>query len=579
MTQGKTAASVTAGGATVAGTVPATIGQYKVIGELARGGMGVVYRAVHPGLKRQVVIKKLTMKANNTIVERFKREAQILLDLKNPNIVHLHDYFVEGNFHYIVLEYVDGMSLDKLIRKQGYLSPQTAMLIFRDACRALDYAHEHGVIHRDIKPANILMSRHGDIKLADFGIASTEVDGEESTLTQTGVALGTPSYMPPEQFSASHTVDKRADIYAMGVMLYEMVTGTKPYPGKFTAETLADIQKGNYTPPDKKNSAIPKVICALIKKMLKTDPKKRYQSIKPILKKVEKYLSDYDIDDIKTQLSFNLSQPVGTKLAPYQEKKFVERGHIFKIVSRTILWTAVAALFLAGLWHVGFFYRSILRPWYTPVTLVMKVPQTATPNADLPIKAFFFKDDNDTIPELEQWRMTFSQHHTLDTVYSLWDSTVGAVIRSITGNPYDVSSKSYTGDEENPLYHTKPVYLRPGEYRVKIVTGSYVWWKSITVGSKEMSIPVITMDTVHKELQIHSDITDASTGEPVEGAVICMKYKGEYVPLRTVPASELISGSVIKLQAQAPGYESQNFSLLIEWYQEEVFLNARLKKL
>ncbi len=561
-----------------AASAPQMIGQYKVVGELARGGMGVVYRAIHPGLRRQVVIKKLTMKANNTVVERFKREAQILLDMKSPYIVHLYDYFVEGNFHYIVLEYVDGMSLDKLIRKQGYLSPQTAMLIFRDACRALEYAHSHGVIHRDIKPANILMSRHGDIKLADFGIASADFDGEESTLTQTGVALGTPSYMPPEQFSASHTVDKRADIYAMGVMLYEMVTGTKPYPGKFTAETLSDIQRGNYTPPDKKNSAIPAIICKIIKKMLQVDPKHRYQSMAPILKKVEKYLRDYDIDDIKTQLSFNLSQPVGPNLAPYQEKKFVERGHGVKVFSRITIWAALAVLLFAGLSRIGFFYRTILSHWYTPVTLVMKLPESATVQADLPVKAFFFEDDNYEIPELEKWRRDFYQHDVQDTLFSVWESSIGAVISKLSGDEY-ISTSSIFMDGETPLYHTRPVYLAPGKYRIKIVTGSYVWWQQITVDHTKQILPVMFLENASSQLRFMTSITDDDTGTPVKDSEVLMQYKGEFVPLDQVPAADLQSGIVVHLQAVAPGYEPQNFDLKIEWYQSDIFVNARLHKL
>lgn len=558
------------------GTVPQMIGQYKVIGELARGGMGVVYRAVHPGLRRQVVIKKLTMKANNIVVERFKREAQILLDMKTPYIVHLYDYFVEGNFHYIVLEYVDGMSLDKLIRKQGYLSCQTAMLIFRDALRALQFAHDHGVIHRDIKPANILMSRHGDIKLADFGIASADIDGEESTLTQTGVALGTPSYMPPEQFSASHTVDQRADIYAMGVMLYEMVTGSKPYPGKFTAETLSDIQKGRYMPPEKRNSTIPKLISRLIKKMLQVDPKRRYQSVAPILKKVEKYLADYDVEDIKTQLSFNLSQPVGPNLTPYEEKKFVERGHIFKVVSRTAVWAAIILCILGGLWQLGFFYRTVLRPWYSPVTLVMKLPDTATAKTDLPVKAFFFRDDNDTIPELPQWNMDFTLHNYTDTVYAIYDATIGGALRSLAG--IERSSFRSFADPDTPLYHTKPAYLAPGDYRIKIVIGSYVLWQSITVTKGEQVLPVMSLEHARLPLKFVTTVTDAVTGEPVKGAELRLMYNGEYQNVAKVPDAEKQSGTVLHLQVGAPGYTSQNYSLMVEWFQETVCINARITK-
>ncbi|HNQ96877.1 MAG TPA: serine/threonine-protein kinase, partial [Treponemataceae bacterium] len=214
--------------------VPEFIGKYKIVSLVARGGMGAVYKAVHPTLKRYVILKKLTIRGNAVITERFKREARILLDFNDPHIVHLFDYFKEGQAHYIVLEYVDGVSLDVLLKKRGSLSGTFALFILRDVCKALKYAHDNGVIHRDIKPGNILISKTGDIKLADFGIASTENSEADDGLTREGTTLGTVAYMPPEQFSSTKTVDKRADIYAVGVMLYEMVTGVKPFPGSFS---------------------------------------------------------------------------------------------------------------------------------------------------------------------------------------------------------------------------------------------------------------------------------------------------------------------------------------------------------
>ena len=232
-------------------TFPQMIGKYKIIEIIAKGGMGVVYKAFHPSLKRYVVIKKMTARKNSANIERFKREAQILLDLQSPYIVHLFDYFTEGSYRYMVEELVDGMALDKLIQKQTVISPQVALLIMQDACLALKYAHSKDIVHRDIKPGNILISKKAEIKLADFGIASGDKEQDSPSITESGVALGTPAYMPPEQFENSANVDQRADIYALGIMLYEMVIGKKPFPGNFSAETLAQIHKGKYENPKK----------------------------------------------------------------------------------------------------------------------------------------------------------------------------------------------------------------------------------------------------------------------------------------------------------------------------------------
>ena len=226
----------------MADKIPEIIGKYKIMGLVAKGGMGAVYKAVHPSLKRLVILKKLTIRNNATVKERFKREAQILLDMQSPYIVHLFDYFVEGSSHYIVEEYVDGLSLAQLLEKQVSLGVELSLLVFLDACLALKFAHARGIVHRDIKPGNILISKRAEVKLADFGIASSEsgdvlplsnssgeVTNLDNNLTQSGVTLGTPAYMSPEQITDSRSVDKRADIYSMGVMLYEMLTWDSGY--------------------------------------------------------------------------------------------------------------------------------------------------------------------------------------------------------------------------------------------------------------------------------------------------------------------------------------------------------------
>jgi serine/threonine-protein kinase len=200
------------------------VGKYTIVSKIAQGGMGAVYKAKHPTLKRFVLLKKLTLRGGPQFIERFRREARIMMDFKHDHIVQVYDHFKDGSSYYIAEEFVDGVSLEQLIKRERYLSNEAAALIFYEVCKALRHAHEKGVVHRDMKPGNILISNQGEVKLVDFGIATSREDSEEG-LTRDGMTLGTPSYIPPEQIDNAKSVDRRADIYSLGVVLYEMLTG------------------------------------------------------------------------------------------------------------------------------------------------------------------------------------------------------------------------------------------------------------------------------------------------------------------------------------------------------------------
>ena len=250
------------------------IGKYLIKNKIAEGGMGAIYKATHPTLKKDVILKKLTLRGNSAIVERFKREAQLMLEFSNDNIVQVYDHFREGSSYYIVMEYIDGISLAKLIEKKRFLPNETALLIFREVCKALHYAHAKGVIHRDIKPDNVLISKSGEVKLTDFGIARSE-DCDEECLTSAGMTLGTPTYMSPEQIDDSSKVDRRSDIYSMGVVLYVMTTGKSPFPSNLVPQTINAIQKGKYIRPEKLNPQIFSIIKRIVKKSMHCKIKRR----------------------------------------------------------------------------------------------------------------------------------------------------------------------------------------------------------------------------------------------------------------------------------------------------------------
>ncbi|MDP1590426.1 MAG: serine/threonine-protein kinase, partial [Prosthecobacter sp.] len=205
--------------------------QYEITALLGRGGMGAVYKGRQIALDRPVAIKILSNtleEADASFAERFKNEARALGKLAHPGIVGVYDFGEAANgLLYIVMEFIDGTDVARMIAKQGRLHTEHAMAITAHVCDALTYAHERGIIHRDIKPANIMVGYDGVVKVADFGLAKMSKSGE-SGLTQSGMAMGTLYYMAPEALMLGTAVDHRADIYAVGVMLYQMLTGKLP---------------------------------------------------------------------------------------------------------------------------------------------------------------------------------------------------------------------------------------------------------------------------------------------------------------------------------------------------------------
>lgn len=203
---------------------------------IGQGGMGAVYKARHRGLDRPVALKILPPQyaARPDFAARFEREARALARLSHPNIVNVFDSGRAGDFYYLIMEYIDGVNLRQAIQARA-IEPAEALSIVPQICEALQYAHDQGVVHRDIKPENILLDRQGRVRIADFGLARMlDHEAVSDTLTGTHQVLGTPRYMAPEQIEGTHTVDHRADIYSLGVVFYELLTGELPL-GRFDA--------------------------------------------------------------------------------------------------------------------------------------------------------------------------------------------------------------------------------------------------------------------------------------------------------------------------------------------------------
>ena len=558
---------------------PPMIGKYKVQGIIAKGGMGVVYKAIHPSLKRYVVIKKMTARGHAGDAGRFKREAQLLLDLQSPYIVHLFDYFTEAGYRYMVEELVDGTALDALIKRQTSLPVPVAMLVMQDACYALKYAHSKGIVHRDIKPGNILLSKRGEIKLADFGIASDHAEGTgagsaaaaaarlaessstvtSSDLTQSGVALGTPAYMPPEQFEDSARVDHRADVYALGIMLYEMVTGTKPYPGSMSLDTLKVIKKGKYISPRQIDKNIPKDVCRLIHKMTRPKAKRRYQSIDAVLRQVKKYLKHYDTHELRVQLAKSV---VAGKLYTFAPEALSQKDRASRIIRRVLLGVAAAAAVFAGLWYCGLIHKTLLSKWYTEVSVEMQMPRSLLENMDLPARAIFFENDGSDIPEVNGSRRTFTEQGK-----AFYEKVLFWTPRLKVERPA----------ARNKTYIIRPVFLKRGDYRVKVVVGPYVWWKSFTAGDEPCVLDCDFLKNAKRKLSIQTRAYDKASGNQIEAAQFKILYKNKWLPLEEVPLDEIESASVWKIRAEAEGYRNEEFSLLIDWYQDALMISSELE--
>ncbi|PIW15927.1 hypothetical protein COW36_14505 [bacterium (Candidatus Blackallbacteria) CG17_big_fil_post_rev_8_21_14_2_50_48_46] len=262
------------------------IAQYEVLGELGRGGMGVVLDAVDPRLDRHVAIKvielpndpNMTQQTKDELIERFKREAKASAKLNHPNIVSIYDFGEYEGRYYMVMEFLQGRNLSQLLKIHSPLSVPVALKSLIQVCEALDFAHYQGIIHRDIKPANIVILDNGTTKLTDFGIARLE--STQSDLTKAGSILGSLLYISPEQLMNPKDVDKRADIYSLGVTAYEILTGQLPYNGSNIGEIVMKIMQSEPPRPSELNPQIPSELDGMIFKAMAKTVEMRYDTAK-----------------------------------------------------------------------------------------------------------------------------------------------------------------------------------------------------------------------------------------------------------------------------------------------------------
>jgi len=281
------------------------IGNYRILEEIGYGGMAVVYKGVQESLGRTVAIKALrtSMTTEKDAVARFEREATSMASFAHENIITVYDFFPHRGALFIVMEYVEGEDLYDLLERSPRVPPDIVVLIALQVARALDYAHFRGVIHRDVKPANIILSKLGTVKLTDFGIA--RLGG--SDLTWTGVGLGTPAYMSPEQVTGQR-LDGRSDIFSLGVAMYQMATGQKPFEEDTQLSLLQKVRIHAPPAPRSLNPAIPRELERIISRCMAKSPRDRYGSTQELMGVLEFYLSEHVNLNYRARLLLYLQQ-------------------------------------------------------------------------------------------------------------------------------------------------------------------------------------------------------------------------------------------------------------------------------
>ena len=346
--------------------------EYEIVSEIGAGGMATVYKAKQKSLDRPVAIKELkkSYRADSQIVRRFERESRVAASLQHENIVHIYDYWKKPAYA-IVMEYVDGINLADIIAKIGALPVDVAIMIAVQVCNALDYAHMRGLVHRDIKPSNIMVKRNGEVKLMDFGIAHTR---DLEALTLPGMLIGTPSYMSPEQILGQQ-LDARSDIFSFGIVLYEMLTGIKPFTDDEARPVTARIVNDAILAPRRVNGDIPRSIQRLIKKCLKKKPKKRFDSMLEVERRLGKRLSGKTTKaaSLRRIADYLVSCKV-IEAAPEQETMIItakvpRSGRMVKAVFAT------AVLLLASAAAFYYFYY----PEWRPVNPFVHTPAKTSP--------------------------------------------------------------------------------------------------------------------------------------------------------------------------------------------------------
>lgn len=291
-----------------------TLGHYEIVAELGRGGMGVVYKGYEPALTRYVAIKELSpaLAHDHNLVERFLREARSMAALNDPHIIQVYFIGQENNQPFFAMEFVEGESLSQLIKREGRLPIADVLKILLQTARGLQTAHERGVVHRDIKPANLMLDLRGRVKIADFGIALARQEFD-AKLTGTGEFVGTPGYLSPE-ICLGKSVDARSDLFALGIVMFESLTGRLPFSDESPLKLMLDVVQAEIPDIRGINTEVDASTAAILTKLVAKDPADRYQSAADLIDDLELHPL---VAGKGTQLGLQVRKPSGAASTLY----------------------------------------------------------------------------------------------------------------------------------------------------------------------------------------------------------------------------------------------------------------------
>ncbi len=350
------------------------LGRYRIEEVLGQGAMAIVYRAVDPRIDRTVAIKALNIHSGlndeqaKQFRERFIYEAKLAGKLMHPNIVAIYDAEEDGDQSYIAMEFVDGKTLEEIIEKSIEYTPVQKMDIIIQICEGLNYAHKNGIVHRDIKPGNIIITQDGKAKITDFGIAKAVA----TSTTVLGTILGTPGYMSPEQITGK-SVDHRTDVFSLGTVFYEFLTGEKPFPGKNLTEILYRVVNESPIPPAIVNPGLPNGMNDVIMKALSKSPDDRFQSIGALEEVLKQIRSNRTVAFTKTKLFLQTGEEI--ILRSFLGRYYSWFGNrLFSLIS--FVWAVTATILCVVLFFSRSEYESRLARSLSeerPASLTLKI--------------------------------------------------------------------------------------------------------------------------------------------------------------------------------------------------------------